>query len=102
MNIKKNLRVCTKGHKYFKSSDCPVCPICENEQKPKDGFISKITNPARSALEREDIKTLNKLSKYSKKEILQLHGIGPSAIPILREELNKAGFTFNKNYNYEK
>lgn len=91
-------KVCSKGHKYYKSSDCPVCPICEAERKPKDGFLSIISNPARRALEREGIKTLNKLSKYSEKDILQLHGIGPSAIPKLKEELRKIGLTF-KNEN---
>ena len=30
---KGSKRVCPNGHTYYKSSDCPVCPICENEKK---------------------------------------------------------------------
>lgn len=37
---KKNLRTCEKGHKYYKSSDCPTCPECEQERKPDAGFLS--------------------------------------------------------------
>ena len=25
---KGTLKVCSRGHKFDKSSDCPVCPIC--------------------------------------------------------------------------
>lgn len=26
---KKSLRVCKNGHQYYKSSNCPICPLCE-------------------------------------------------------------------------
>lgn len=32
MVAKKTLRTCKKGHRYYKSSDCPVCPACEKER----------------------------------------------------------------------
>jgi DNA-directed RNA polymerase alpha subunit len=51
--------------------------------------------PARRALENADIKTLKQLSKYSEKDILKLHGIGKTVIPILKSELNEVGLTFN-------
>lgn len=94
MKINKTLKICKIGHKYYKSSDCPTCPICENERKPKDNFLSLLVAPARRALEREHIKTLLDLSKWSEKEILNLHGIGKSSIPILKKELNNNGLDF--------
>ncbi|MBS1493588.1 MAG: hypothetical protein JST55_08760 [Bacteroidetes bacterium] len=90
----KNKRICSKGHTYYKSSDCPVCPICEKEKKPKEGFLSTISAPARRALEREKITTLKILSKYSKKDLLKLHGFGPSTIPKLENALKGVGLAF--------
>lgn len=90
----KTLRVCTSGHSYYKSSDCPVCPICEKEKKNPISFFSILSAPARRAFEREGIETLEELSKYSEKEILQLHGIGPSSIPKLKKALTEAGLDF--------
>ncbi|MCB0479631.1 MAG: RNA polymerase alpha subunit C-terminal domain-containing protein [Crocinitomicaceae bacterium] len=97
MSTKGTLRTCKKGHKYYKSSDCPTCPICESEKDPKAEFLSKIGAPARRAFERENILTLKKLSEFSEKEILDLHGVGPSAIPKLEEALKSAGLTFRIN-----
>ena len=94
MEAKKYLKICKVGHKFFKSSDCPTCPICENERKPNDGFLSLLAAPARRALERENIKTLEDLSKWSEKEIINLHGLGKTTIPILRRELNDKGLDF--------
>lgn len=93
---KKNLRICNKGHKYYKSSDCPVCPICEKERKPIADFLTAISAPARRALEREGINTLIKLSKRSEKDVLQLHGMGPGSIPILKSALKTKGLYFAK------
>ena len=66
---KPTLKTCKNGHKFHKSSDCLTCPICEEERKPKDNFLSLIGAPARRALEREGITTLEKLSTFSEKEI---------------------------------
>ena len=90
----KTLRTCPKGHKYYKSSDCPVCPICEKEKKPKEGFLSLLSAPARRALEAQKITTLKKLSKYSKKDLLKFHGVGPSTIPTLESALKARGLVF--------
>lgn len=93
--LKKTLRTCKGGHQYYKSSDCPTCPICEEAKRPTNGFLSVLHAPARRGLENANIRTLKQLSKYSEKEILKLHGIGKTAIPILKRELNNAGLTFN-------
>ncbi|MCU6711386.1 RNA polymerase alpha subunit C-terminal domain-containing protein [Paenibacillus sp. J5C_2022] len=90
----KTLRVCEKGHRYYKSSDCPTCPVCEQDMKPKSGFLSQLSNPARRALEHEGITTLQKLSEYTERDILRLHGIGPSSMPKLRDALQSQGLSF--------
>ena len=94
METKKNLKTCKNGHQFYKSSDCPTCPICEKERKPIDNFLSLIGAPARRALEREGIKTLDKLTSYSEKDMLALHGMGKSSIPKLKEALTKSGLSF--------
>jgi DNA-directed RNA polymerase alpha subunit len=88
------LKTCSKGHKFYKSSDCPTCPVCEKERKPADGFLSLLSAPARRALESKNISTLKKLSGYTEKEILQLHGMGKSTIPKLKDALAAVGLTF--------
>ena len=93
---KKKQKVCINGHTFYKSSDCPVCPICEKEKKPKDEFLSLLGAPARRALESEGIKTLKQLSRYSEAELLKLHGMGPSTIPKLAKALERAGLAFRK------
>ncbi|MDN3016535.1 RNA polymerase alpha subunit C-terminal domain-containing protein [Paenibacillus sp. BSR1-1] len=90
----KKLRICSQGHKYYKSSDCPTCPTCEQERKPENGFLSLLSAPARRALENNGISTLRTLSKYSEKEILQFHGMGPASLPKLRSALKENGLTF--------
>lgn len=93
---KKNVKTCSKGHKFYKTSDCPTCPICENESKPGTGFLSVIAAPARRALEREGIITLQQLSKRTETEILQLHGMGPGTLPKLHSALATIGLSFKK------
>jgi hypothetical protein len=90
----KTLRVCSNGHKYYKSSDCPVCPICESENKPLQNFLSLLGAPARRALSNNGITTEEKLSAFSEKEILKFHGIGQASIPLLRKSLEAKGLSF--------
>ncbi|HZG26271.1 MAG TPA: RNA polymerase alpha subunit C-terminal domain-containing protein [Chitinophagaceae bacterium] len=89
-----SLRTCKKGHTYYKSSDCPTCTICEQERKPGGGFYSRLSAPARRALEGKGIKTLQDLARFTEAEVLQLHGMGPASLPILREELSSGGLSF--------
>ena len=92
--IPRTARTCPKGHRFQKSSDCPVCPICEAERKPTDGFLSELNAPARRALERAGITTLTKLARYTENEILQLHGMGPATMPKLRASLRRERRSF--------
>jgi hypothetical protein len=91
---KTTLRTCPNGHTYYKSTDCPSCPICEQERKPAAGFLSALSAPARRALETAGIITLKELSKKTEKEILALHGMGPGSIPKLKVALKEAGLSF--------
>ncbi|KQL52300.1 hypothetical protein AN964_01235 [Heyndrickxia shackletonii] len=90
----KNLRTCEKGHKYYKSSDCPACPICEREPIPENGFLSILSAPARRALENNGITSIQELAKYTEKEILKFHGMGPASLPKLRSALEENGLSF--------
>lgn len=90
----KQQKKCPKGHTYYKSTDCPTCPVCEQERKPESGFMTTLSAPARRALEKAGVFTLKKLSTYSKAEILAFHGMGPASIPKLQSALGEKGLSF--------
>ncbi len=94
---KRIIKTCSKGHKFYKSSDCPACPICEKERKPTAAFFTVLSAPARRALESINIKNLKDLSKHSEKEILQLHGMGKTSIPKLKDALDSEGLSFKND-----
>jgi len=90
----KNLRTCKNGHRYQKSSDCPVCPVCAAQDKPENGFLATLSAPARRALENSGIDTVQKVSLYQEADILKLHGMGPGSLPKLRQALQDFGLSF--------
>lgn len=96
MAMEKTLRTCEKGHEYYKSSDCPTCPDCEKEKKPKTGFLSLLSSPARNALQHHGIHTIEELSKYSEKEILKLHGMVQHLCQSLERLWRRADYHLNK------
>lgn len=102
MARQKTKRTCPKGHTYYKASDCPTCPICEQDRKPNKGFLSLIPAPARRALESKNISSLKQLSTFSEADILKLHGMGPGSIPKLKNALEENGLSFNKSKNNER
>jgi len=59
-----------------------------------NNFMIKLSAPAQRALNSAGIKTIRQLSNYTKSELLKLHGFGPVSIPILENELSKAGLSF--------
>ncbi len=93
---KSNVKTCQNGHSFTKTTDCPTCPICEKERKPQHGFMQALGAPAIRALEQANIKTLKQLSKKSEKELLSLHGFGPSSIKKLIPLLKEAGLSLKK------
>lgn len=56
--------------------------------------LPKIGNPATNALANIGVDSLAQLGKYTKDEILALHGMGPKAMGILEEEMKKHGLEF--------
>ena len=96
MKTKPTLRTCEKGHKFYKSTDCPSCPVCDAENKPESGFLSRLSSPARNALIHEGIITPDQLAGFSEKEILSIHGIGPASMPTLREALKEKNLQFKE------
>jgi hypothetical protein len=91
---KKLLRTCKNGHQYYKSTECPACPVCEAAKQPREGFLSTLGAPARRALESIGVKTEKQLAAYTQEEILSLHGMGPASLPKLIDALKKAGLSF--------
>ena len=94
--ITMSWKVCSKGHRFFKSSDCPTCPTCEEAKKPHEGFLAILSGPARRALENNGITSLKKLARLTEKEVLALHGMGPASIPRLKASLKSEGLSFRK------
>ncbi len=82
---------CAHGHLFIKNTDCPVCPLCEKELTPATSFLSLLAAPARRALQNAGITSIEKLSYYSEQELLQLHGIGKTTLPILKQALIEKG-----------
>jgi predicted RecB family nuclease len=96
MQSKKTLRMCKNGHKYYKSSDCPTCPVCEEAKKPPENFLFLLASPARRALENAGITSLEKLSTFTEEEILKLHGMGKATIPTLKRALADNGLSLKE------
>jgi predicted RecB family nuclease len=85
-----------QGHRYYKTSECPACPVCEQQRKPGQGFLALLVAPARRALEQAGIRTLAQLLRKTEIEILELHGTGRSSIPRLKNALKARGLSFKK------
>lgn len=97
MAKKRTKRTCKYGHTFYKSTDCPICPKCEKLKEPASGFLALLGNPARNALLHYGIDTAQKLSTYTEKEILSLHGIGKASLSTFKKALEDKGLTFKQN-----
>ena len=60
----------------------------------QESDFPKISQPALRALAAAGIQRLEQLTGHSEKEILQLHGMGPKALGILRQALAERGLAF--------
>jgi uncharacterized protein YdhG (YjbR/CyaY superfamily) len=67
--------------------------VRQQDEKETD-FLPGLSAPARRALQNNGIKTLQDMAKYTEAEILQFHGIGKTAIPVLQKALKEKGFNF--------
>lgn len=92
------LKICKQGHKFYKNSDCPVCPVCAQAEKKsnQNDFPEKLSAPALRALNAAGIKSLIQLTKFTEQEILLLHGMGKTGIVKLKQALKANGKSFKK------
>lgn len=91
----RKLKVCSRGHEFYKSSDCPVCPICwPGRAKKLQSDFPKLAAPALRALANAHIKQLSDLTKISEEELMELHGMGPNALETLKQSLTEKGLSF--------
>lgn len=74
------------------TSICVVNHVVEN-----DFLEGIIAMPARRALEKEKIDSLEKLSDYSEKEIMQLHGFGKNTMGKLKNYMKENNVSFKNN-----
>lgn len=91
---KRTLRICPMGHQYYKSTDCGTCPKSDRTNKPSEEFLSRLSSPARNAIINAGITEMEHLAEYTEKEILQLHGIGPSSLPTLKHAMAEKNVNF--------
>ncbi len=61
-----------------------------------DPLLSKLAKPAQRALINYGIRSPQQLAKLTLEEVLSLHGIGPSAIPVLKNAMKKSGLEFRR------
>lgn len=96
MLTEKEKKICRFGHTFYKSSDCPTCPICGKIKDQTAGFLALLSTPARNTLLHHEIDTIEKLAAFSEKEILALHGMGKASLPVLKKALHEADLSFKK------
>ncbi|GEM44629.1 hypothetical protein [Deinococcus cellulosilyticus] len=53
--------------------------------------IKGLSAPARRALLHTGITELDHLTRWKEKDLLALHGMGPKAVRVLKEELHQTG-----------
>jgi hypothetical protein len=68
--------------------------IMKIQENPDAHFLSELAAPARRALEKEGLITLQMLAATTKSELLQLHGVGPNAIGVIENAMERVGLTF--------
>jgi DNA-directed RNA polymerase alpha subunit len=66
--------------------------INKNESRP----FGKISKPAERALANAGINTLEELARRSESELMKLHGMGKTTLPILRAALADKGLSFTQ------
>jgi uncharacterized protein YdhG (YjbR/CyaY superfamily) len=94
-------KVCPNGHTFEKSSDCPVCPVCEKAKRQNAEF-PKMGAPAQRALANAGITTLGDLARWCEVDVIALHGMGPKAMRVLEVAMKQHKITFITNANETK
>lgn len=66
----------------------------EAHENPDMQFLDEVGAPARRALEREGLITLQMIAACTRQELLSLHGMGPKALETIHRHMEKEGLTF--------
>jgi hypothetical protein len=67
----------------------------DQEKRYQGGLpLDKLAAPARRALANAGITSLDDLTKFTEKQISDLHGVGPNAMRDLQTALDTAGLKF--------
>lgn len=74
----------------------------KNLYQPDTDFPHGIGKPAASALKHAGYFKLKQLTKLSEAELLQMHGVGPKAVRILKETMKEKGLSLKQNKAGEK
>lgn len=74
-------------------------PNCIDKTSPDLPFLSekKMSNPAKRALQFAGIDSIEKLAKFSEKELLSLHGFGKASLPVIHEILLEHNLNLKEN-----
>lgn len=62
-----------------------------------NGFLTQLSAAAQRALAQAGVQAPEDLERFSEKELLTLHGVGPSAIPLLQSSLKTRGLSFKSD-----
>jgi hypothetical protein len=89
--MKTTRRKPTKKPRMQKREKTLIDPFDYSQLSP---IFSKLAKPAQRGLLNNGIRTPADLALRTVEEVTELHGIGPSAMPILREALRKSGLSF--------
>ena len=61
-----------------------------------DAFPHSMGRPANAALVAIGVTTLEQVAEMTENELLAIHGVGPKAVRILKEELAKGGLSLGR------
>lgn len=50
-------------------------------------LLSHLSKPAQRALNNANIKSIDDLMKYTDKDLLKLHGLGPASLPWIHQAI---------------
>ena len=66
----------------------------QRREHPESDLPNGLSKPAQRALAAAGYRRLEQLAKLSEAELLQLHGVGPKALDVLRPALRAKGLSF--------
>lgn len=92
-------KVCSRGHVFIKSSDCPICPKCwagYYRKKHQQDFPAGLSAPALRGLLKAKITRVSHLTRWTEADVVKLHGLGPKAMRQLKRALRQQNLSFVK------